>query len=55
LRVLLALAKKLHEDEGRLQLCGLNESVREVFEISGLDSILNIFPSEAEALQSLQN
>jgi anti-sigma B factor antagonist len=50
LRVLLATAKKLGGRGGALRVCGLNETVAEVFEISGFSTILNVFPSETEAL-----
>ena len=50
LRVLLATAKKLGGGGGSLRVCGLNETVAEVFEISGFSTILNVFPSETEAL-----
>jgi anti-sigma B factor antagonist len=50
LRVLLATAKKLGGGGGALRVCGLNETVTEVFEISGFSTILNVFPSETEAL-----
>ena len=50
LRVLLATAKKLGGGGGALRVCGLNETVAEVFEISGFNTILNVFPSETEAL-----
>ena len=50
LRVLLATAKKLNGSAGELRVCGLNETVNEVFEISGFSTILNVFPSEAGAL-----
>lgn len=50
LRVLLATAKKLRGSGGNLRLCGLNETVNEVFEISGFSTILNVFPSENDAL-----
>ncbi len=49
LRVLLATAKRLGGG-GSLMICGLNETVAEVFEISGFSTILNVFPSEADAL-----
>ncbi len=51
LRVLLATAKRLGGSGGSLRICGLNETVNEVFEISGFSTILDVFPSEAEALQ----
>ena len=50
LRVLLATAKKLGGGGGALRVCGLNETVAEVFEISGFSTILNVFQSETEAL-----
>jgi anti-sigma B factor antagonist len=50
LRVLLATAKKLGGGGGVLRVCGLNETVTEIFEISGFSTILNVFPSETEAL-----
>ena len=50
LRVLLVTAKKLGGTGGSLRVCGLNETVTEVFEISGFSTILSVFPSETEAL-----
>lgn len=50
LRVLLATAKRLGGSGGALRVCGLNETVTEIFEISGFSTILNVFPSEADAL-----
>ncbi len=50
LRVLLATAKRLGGTGGTLRVCGLNETVAEVFEISGFSTILNVFPSETDAL-----
>jgi anti-sigma B factor antagonist len=51
LRVLLAAAKQLKTNDGELRLCNLNEVVREVFVISGFDTILPIAASESEALE----
>ena len=50
LRVLLGAAKQLRASGGKLGMFGLNQSVREVFEISGFSAILSVYPSEAEAL-----
>lgn len=50
LRVLLGAAKQLRASGGTLRVFGLNQSVREVFEISGFSAILAVHPSEAEAL-----
>lgn len=53
LRVLLGAAKKLKASGGTLRMFGLNQSVREVFEISGFSTILAVYPSEAEALAAM--
>ncbi len=50
LRVLLATTKRLRKTGGDLRLCGLNETVQEVFEISGFDSLMKVFGVEAEAM-----
>jgi anti-anti-sigma factor len=50
LRVLLATAKRLGGSGGSLRICGLNEAVNEVFEISGFSTILDVFPSRDDAL-----
>ncbi len=51
LRVLLVVAKQLKTIDGELRVCGLNELVKEVFDISGFDMILPISASESEALE----
>jgi anti-anti-sigma factor len=53
LRVLLGAAKKLRGSGGTLGMFGLNQSVREVFDISGFSSILPIYQSEAEAIGAM--
>jgi anti-anti-sigma factor len=53
LRVLLGAAKKLQGSSGALRLFGLNDTVREVFEISGFSKILAVKGSEGEALAGL--
>ena len=53
LRVLLGAAKKMRASGGSLRMFGLNQSVREVFEISGFSSILSVYPSEADALGAM--
>jgi anti-anti-sigma factor len=50
LRVLLGAAKKLKASGGTLRMFGLNQSVREVFEISGFSTILAVCETEEEAL-----
>ncbi len=51
LRVLLGTAKRLTGAQGGLRLFGLNETIREVFDISGFSTILAVFATEAEALK----
>jgi anti-sigma B factor antagonist len=53
LRVLLGVAKKLRSSGGSLAMFGLNQSVKEVFEISGFSTILSVYPSETEALAAM--
>jgi len=50
LRILLATAKKLKASQGDLKICGLNETVQEVFDISGFATILSVTKTEGEAL-----
>jgi anti-sigma B factor antagonist len=50
LRILLATAKKLKASAGDLKICGLNETVQEVFDISGFSTILSVTKTEDEAL-----
>lgn len=51
LRVLLGVAKKVGAKGGALRTFGLNQTVREVFDISGFSTILPVFPSESDALK----
>jgi anti-sigma B factor antagonist len=50
LRVLLATAKKLKISGGKMKVCSLNDTVQEVFDISGFASILSLASDENEAL-----
>ncbi|RLA90759.1 MAG: anti-sigma factor antagonist [Deltaproteobacteria bacterium] len=51
LRVLLALAKAMNRHQGLLRLCGLTETVREVFDMAGFTQIFQIYNSQEEALE----
>jgi anti-anti-sigma factor len=53
LRVLLGTAKRLSQERGALRLFGLNETVQEVFQISGFATILTVVDTEASALSGL--
>jgi anti-anti-sigma factor len=50
LRVLLKAAKQAKTAGQTFSVCGLQPSVREVFEISGFDKIIPAYASRAEAL-----
>ena len=51
LRVLLATAKRLGAAGGQLRIFGLNDTVKEVFDISGFSTIFSVYTTEAEALE----
>jgi anti-anti-sigma factor len=53
LRSLLTAAKRLQACDGRFAICALTANVREVFQVSGFDTIIEIHPDRATALQSL--
>jgi len=50
LRILLMSAKKLKQANGKMALCCLKDSIKEVFEISGFSAIIPIFSTREEAL-----
>ena len=52
LRILLSTSKKLKPLRGEMRICGLNETVNEVFEISGFTMIFKIFKTIEEAKTS---
>lgn len=50
LRVILATAKRVRNESGKVALCELNDNIQKVFEMSGFSSILNIEDSREAAL-----
>ena len=50
LRVILKATKNLKQNEGKLILCAMQDYVREVFEISGFDTLLPITATLDEAV-----
>ena len=52
LRILLATAQRLKGDGGELRVCSLNETVQEVFDISGFSTLLSVFENEKKALDT---
>lgn len=53
LRSILAIAKALKAKNGKMVFAGLRGPVKDVFKISGFESLFNIFESSEEALASL--
>ncbi len=53
LRVILAGTKKLKSKGGSLSVASLGSVVKEVFEVSGFNSIIPIFASADEALKKI--
>jgi anti-sigma B factor antagonist len=51
LRVMLGTAKQLKASGGALRSFGLNQTVKEVFDISGFSTILAVFATEDEAMR----
>ena len=49
IRVILTVAKTLQRREGVIALCSLSDALREIFEISGFDKIIDIHPTLADA------
>ncbi len=53
LRTLLAAARGAKRHGGTLKLCNLTPRVHEIFEIAGFDRVFEIFPTYAQAEQSM--
>ena len=53
LRAVLALVKKVKNVHGALALCAVQPAVREVLEITGFASMIDIHPERAAALTAL--
>jgi anti-anti-sigma factor len=54
LRAVLIAAKKTKSVHGKLAFVGLDDNVREVFDMSGFSTILSIYSTEDEALLAFQ-
>jgi anti-anti-sigma factor len=53
LRVFVLAAKRLQGTNGKMSLCGLQDHVRQVFDLAGFSSILSIYGSRDEAIKGL--
>ena len=52
MRLLLSATRRLKSDGGQLNMCSINEDVMEIIKVAGFERILNIFPTEAAAMDS---
>jgi anti-sigma B factor antagonist len=52
LGVLVSLAKRVREGGGQLRLSGLNDDLRVLFELTRLDSLFQILPTQSDAVAS---
>src|SRR5262245_9510794 len=50
LRVFLLAAKRLRANDGKIALCGLQDHIRQVFDLAGFSSTLSIYGSRDEAI-----
>ena len=53
LRVILQVSKQLERHSVRFAICSLSKPVRDVFEVSGFDQMIDIRPSRADALAAV--
>ena len=49
LRILLTTAKRLRPSGGELRICSLNETIQEIFDVSGFSTLLSVFPDADQA------
>jgi anti-sigma B factor antagonist len=54
LGLLIRISKKIYEKGGKLRLCAIDAKIMEVFRITRLDKIFEIFPDQDEALVGLK-
>jgi anti-anti-sigma factor len=51
LGALVTIAKRVREAGGQVRLCGLNDDLRSLFELTKLDTLFAIFPGADEAVE----
>jgi anti-anti-sigma factor len=54
LRVFLTLLKKITAIKGKLVLCGLQESIVEIFDISGFSGLFETYPGRDQAMEAFR-
>ncbi len=54
LGLLIRVSKKVYEQDGLLRLCNISPRIYEIFKITRLTKIFDIYPDKEEALASLE-
>ena len=54
LGLLIRVIKKIHETGGKLKLCSIDPKIFEVFTITRLDKVFEIYDSQEEAVESFE-
>lgn len=54
LGLLIRISKKIYEKGGKLRLCAIDAKIMEVFRITRLDKIFEIYPEQDDALVGLK-
>ncbi len=54
LGLLISVFTKMHETGGKLKLCSIDPRILEVFAITRLDKVFEIYDSQAEAVESFE-
>ncbi len=53
LGLLIRISRKIYESQGQLKLCGIDPKIQEIFKITRLDRVFEIYPDRYDAVQSL--
>lgn len=54
LGLLIRVSKRINENKGRLKLCSIGPRIYEIFKITRLDEIFEIYPDVKKAMQTLK-
>ncbi|MGB8227163.1 MAG: STAS domain-containing protein [Sedimentisphaerales bacterium] len=54
LGLLIRVSKRINENKGRLKLCSIGSKIYDIFKITRLDEIFDIYPDVKKAMQSLK-
>lgn len=54
LGLLIRISKRINENKGQLRLCSINPRIYDIFKITRLDEIFEIYPDAKKAMQTLK-